>query len=321
MVVLNWNGAEDTCRCLDSIDDSQYPNLRVIVVDNGSRAGQVETIRQRNGDDIDRLIRNEENVGYAAGNNVGIRHAIEDFDCEYVLVLNNDTVVQPDSIGELVRGAQRRSAGIVGPKIRSLEDRSQISEAGGTLYPWIAQHRLRGKGEEDTGQYDEPERVDFVSGACMLVRRDVFESIGLIPTFYFLQWEDIDFCTAADRGGYDIVYWPDAVVYHDTNSSFEREGVTYPMVARGFRNRIWYFRRYSSRMTKLLQFFAVSAVTLPVHFLYYCVFKRDARYLLRVFCGIYLGLINDIGEGPDPDPELNDVAEKAKHTPTCLSSK
>ncbi|MFB6187293.1 MAG: glycosyltransferase family 2 protein [Halobacteriaceae archaeon] len=316
VVVLNWNGADDTCRCIRSIRESKYSKLRTIVVDNGSREGQVSKIRNEHGDFIDTLIENGENLGYAAGNNVGIRHALSEYDCSYVLILNNDTVLEADAISELVQGAEQRDAGIVGPKIQSLQEESIISTAGGKIYSLLGQHKMRGKGEKDEGQYDVPSEVDFVSGACMLIRKEVFEAIGLIPTFYFLQWEDIDFCTEAEKRGFKVLYWPQSLVYHEVNASFEREAKVYPMVTRGFRNRLWYFRRHSTRREKLILLFTLPMITLPIHLFYYIIVRRDIQYIMQFLKGIYWGSTKNIGEGPDPDPELRDVAEKAKHIPT-----
>lgn len=318
VVILNWNGADDTCRCLTSLKKSEYPEFRTIVIDNGSRKGQVSKIKEEHDDFIDLLIENGENMGYAAGNNIGIRRALEDFGCSHILILNNDTLVEEDTISQLVRGATEENAGIVGPKIMSSDEQSKISSAGGKLYPKIGEHRMRGDGEIDEGQYNEPEAVDFVSGGCVLVSRDVFEAIGLIPTYYFLQWEDIDFCTQARKSGFKVLYWPKAVVYHEMNASFERESKVYPMIARGYRNRIWYFKKYTNRYAKIVLSIAIPLYIIPSRMCYYLLFNRDLRYAANFFKGIYLGITKKAGEGADPDPEVRDVAELARSSSTEL---
>lgn len=319
VILLNWNGAEDTCRCLDSLRDVRYSNLQIIVVDNGSREGQVEMIQKEHGGIIDKFIQNEENLGYAAGNNIGIQFAVNELGCSFVLILNNDTVLRSDTITELVYGAIEHEAGIVGPKILEMRDNKNkyINSAGGNFHKLIPHHSMRGNGEQDKGQYNEPREVDFVSGACMLVHQDVFKEIGMIPTFYFLQWEDIDFCTQARRAGYKVIYWPHTEIHHGVSTSFKREGKNYSMVIRGYRNRIWFYRRFYPKL-KYIHIITISLILTPIHIIYYVYNKYNITYFICFIQGLYLGFTTDIGEGPDPDNEFQEVAQKAKETPTEL---
>src|SRR4030042_2187559 len=133
IIILNWNGLEDTIECLNSLKKITYPNYKVILVDNGSKGNDARVLREKFGDYI-HLIENDRNYGYAKGVNIGIRYALANSASEYILLLNNDTVVAPDFLNQLVKLAESDSSvGIVGPKTYYYGSSSRLESIGARL--------------------------------------------------------------------------------------------------------------------------------------------------------------------------------------------
>jgi len=217
IVILNWNGKDVTLECLDSVLKINYKNFRVVVVDNGSQEKIGGAIEARYDNEKVHLIENEQNLGFTGGNNVGIKYAL-DAGAEYVLLLNNDTVVHEDLLGELVKVALGQDKpGIVGPKIYYFDEPERLWFAGNKrsyVYGKPTQIGHRGLGEVDCGQYDVVEELGFVTGCALFVRRDVFEAIGLLDDDYFCSCEDADFCIRANKAGFKLYYAPGARLWH-----------------------------------------------------------------------------------------------------------
>ncbi len=217
-VVLNWNGVADTCECLDSLQACSYPDLAIIVVDNGSAGDDVQRLRARFGASI-HLIENPGNVGFAGGANIGIREALRR-DTDYVLLLNNDAVVHPRFLHELVAPARRLGDFAAAcPKIY-FHDRPQvIYSTGGMVNPWTGSARQVGRGRPDRGQYEDIAARDYADGACMLISREALERVGLLDEDYFAYWEETDWCTRAREAGLRCYYVPAARVWHKAAAS------------------------------------------------------------------------------------------------------
>lgn len=213
VIILNWNGYRDTAECLRSLKRLIYPSCEVVVVDNRSTDGSVTKLQEEFKEVV--YIENKENLGFAEGNNVGIRYALE-HGADYVLLLNNDTLIKADFLEALVKTAEvDEQIGIAGPKIyEGLPDSIRLWYAGGSV-DWKRMKTVhRGFHEDDRGEWDQVEDVDFVSGCAMLIRRPLLERIGLLDDRYFLYYEDTDYCVRACKAGFRIVYVPQAVVYH-----------------------------------------------------------------------------------------------------------
>ena len=172
------------------------------------------------------LIQTGANLGYAGGNNVGLRYALARQDSEYVWLLNNDTVVAPDALTELVRTAETDdSIGMVGSKIVYFENPRLLWYAGANLdsnAPWRMHHR--GLQKEDTGQYDKVEETGFVTGCSLLARAKMLSEIGLLDESFFLYFEDSDLCVRAGSAGWKLVYCPDSVIQHKVSLSMGGAG-------------------------------------------------------------------------------------------------
>lgn len=217
VVVLNWNGGEDTVRCLASVEEQDYPRLVIILVDNGSTDGSLPRVRSRFPEV--RVLENGRNLGYCAGNNTAIERCVQE-GITYTLLLNNDATLEPGAVAELVRRAEaRRDIGILGPKILHAEEPGRIWSAGGDLVVRENVGRLRGKNRPDGPAYDAPADVGFVTGCAMMVRNDVFRTVGLLDPDYFAYLEDVDLCVRARQAGFAVVYVPSARARHREASS------------------------------------------------------------------------------------------------------
>ena len=246
IIVLNWNGLDDTIECLESLRDVTYPNYRVIVVDNGSAGDDVRILRERFGE-CAHIIANDRNYGFAEGNNIGMRYALDSFDPAYLLLLNNDTVIAPDSLDELVKVAESDSTiGIVGPKIYyyDFEGRKDVIwAAGGKVYKWRRWvYRAIGWNEDDLLQYQSTVDVDWVNGAAMMIKSVVVGELSLLDSLYFFGDEDVDYCIRARKRGFRVVYVPTARVWHKVGLSRNKVEVSKKNGKPGFVNLYSYYR-------------------------------------------------------------------------------
>lgn len=218
IIVLTWNGKELTLDCLDSLSRLTYENTALFLVDNASTDGTVQAVRERYGGTVT-IIRNGENLGFSRGNNAGIAAALG-AGHDMIMLLNNDTVVDPDLIAPLVDTMERSpGAGIVGPKIYYYTPPDHIWFAGGEVVLWRGVARHIGIREKDAGQYNEERDVDYITGCALLARREVFERIGMLDHTYRAYFEDTDFCMRARRAGYGIRYVPAGIVWHKVSQS------------------------------------------------------------------------------------------------------
>ena len=213
IILLNWNGLEDTSECLDSLKRITYTNYEVLVVDNGSEGDDVKLLRDRFGDYV-RIIENDKNYGFAEGNNIGMRYVLNR-GTDYVLLLNNDTTVAPDFLDEMIQvGESDEKIGIVGPKIYLYDEPNVIWEAGGRINWWLAALVVLGERQVDVGQYDKLAERDILSGAALFIKAPLLEKISLLDSSFFFGYEDYDFCIRARRAGFKVIYVPKAKVWH-----------------------------------------------------------------------------------------------------------
>lgn len=221
IIILNWNNPSDTIACLDSVQRLEYANYRVLVVDNGSIDDSVIRIRTAH-PDIE-IIETGENLGYAGGNNVGVRNALE-HQADYICILNNDTIIARDSLMLMVNEAESAaSIGVVGPRIHFCEPSNMIFSEGSWI-DWrrgTIHHHAFGQLKDETQPQPakKPKDVDFIIGCCVLFKRSVLETIGLLNTRYYLNYEDVDWCVRAMRAGYRVRYVPQAVLWHHVSAT------------------------------------------------------------------------------------------------------
>jgi len=259
IIVLNWNGKSDTLECLGSLQKLDYSNFETVVVDNGSTDGSENVIRTLF--PSVRVIQTGKNLGYAGGNNVGIKHALSQ-GADYVWLLNNDTMVDPKSLTSLVETAEADpKIAFVGSKIYFYDRPDMIWCVGGTIALATGGSTDHpGMGQEDKGQFDQISDVGYVSGCSLLACRVAIAEIGLLPEEYFLYFEEVDWNLAARRKGYRTVMAPASHVWHKYAEvgDYKDRFIYY-----SFRNRMFIVGKYSPR--HILKAFKVNLSLMKGH--------------------------------------------------------
>ncbi|MHB1415268.1 MAG: glycosyltransferase family 2 protein [Chloroflexota bacterium] len=240
-VILNTNRRADTLECLASLQKSTYQDHHTIVLDNGSTDGSVEAIHSAFPEV--RVVNIEQNHGYAGNNNVGIEAALAQ-GADWVLVLNEDTVLAPDCLARLVEvGESSPRIGIVGPMVYHHDEPNVIQSAGGMLGPYWESHHL-GQNEADHGQFGEPHEVEWLSGCAIMLRRAVIEQVGMLDPRFFYYWEETEWCLRAGKAGWRIVHVPAARLWH---KGVQRDYRPKPSVTYyGTRNRFLMYAKHGA---------------------------------------------------------------------------
>lgn len=216
IIILNWNGKKDTLECLSSVAKINYKNFETIVVDNGSSDDSVAAIK--NDFPNIEIIETKENLGFAEGNNVGIRHALAK-GADALLLLNNDTIVDPNLLQGFANAGKDKEIGVIGAKIYLYYERDKLDHLGGMWNAKRAAFDFIGHGESGDN-WMAPVELDYVCGAAFYVKREVFEKIGFLESQFFLIWEESDFCFRARNSGYKVTSCPDAKIWHKVSASF-----------------------------------------------------------------------------------------------------
>lgn len=264
IITINYNGLKDTCELIESLpaDDK---SLEVIVVDNASTQDEASEIERRFPHVT--VIRSDQNLGFAGGNNLGIKAAHG----KYLFFLNNDTLLEVrgkrlevrDLILPLINRLENDDKiGMVCPKIRFTWGHQPIQFAGYTRLTSITlRNKTIGYGEEDKGQYDTPHLTPYAHGAAMLVKREVIEKVGMMPECYFLYYEELDWSVMIRRAGYDIWYDPAFTVFHKESQT---TGQTSPLKTfYTTRNRLLFAQRNIQGGSKYLTYaYLVSVVAI-----------------------------------------------------------
>ena len=219
IILVNYNGAKDTIECIESIKHTTYEDYEIIVVDNCSTDDSVSILEEYSKRVHFVFLRAEYNNGFSAGNNIAIKEAIEKgFD--YILLLNNDTVVTSDYLEKLIAGFScSRSCGVTISKINYEKDRDIIWYAGGNLNFRTSRTEHWNYNKKDAFEIKKPCKVSFATGCCMCLSKDVIKKVGLMDEDYFLYEEDADYCSRILMNGFDIYYIPDSVIYHKVSKS------------------------------------------------------------------------------------------------------
>jgi len=208
VIVVSYNSEKYISKCIESLLDTNYPNFEIIVVDNGSSDKSLEVLKKYQ--DKIKLIESKKNLGFAGGNNLGIKNS----DGKIIVLINPDAYVTPNSIQEMVIPfLTDDKIMITGPKIL-YPGTTKIQSAGGILYKNGLSRHI-GYGEQDNHQYDLPRTVDYVTGAAMAIKKELFKMTGLFDTIYNpAYYEETEKCFLARKLGYKVVYSPKSTVYH-----------------------------------------------------------------------------------------------------------
>lgn len=249
IITINYNGLKDTCELIDTLPLKDN-SIEVIVVDNGSTQDEVTTIEERYPQV--KVIRSKENLGFAGGNNLGIKAA----QGKYLLFLNNDTLLKPlasDLRPLLTRLESSPKIGMVCPKIKFSWGNQLIQFAGYTpLTPITIRNKAIGCGEVDHGQYNTSHPTPYAHGAAMMIKREVIEKAGLMPECYFLYYEELDWSLMIQRAGYEIWYEPACTIFHKESQTTGQNSPlrTYYIT----RNRLLFTQRNQQGMVKYITY-------------------------------------------------------------------
>jgi GT2 family glycosyltransferase len=261
IVVLNWNNANDTIECIKSILMIKHTRYQLYVVDNFSTDNSIETIcrylqkikahyRRVNELDLERvrlekfrviIVRSDSNKGYSGGNNIAIKFIVSKNLADYIWILNNDTIVGENALTSMVEMADSEPRiGIVGSKILDYYNKEQIRTAGGgrvDCQRGITKHIAMFEPQDWNG----PVMMDYVTGASMLIKKELIEGIGSLDEGYFLYWEDVDYSFRAVEHGYKLAYCKDSLVWHKESATTGRDLVR---LYYWYRNALYFFKTH-----------------------------------------------------------------------------
>ena len=269
IIILNWNGRDDTLACLESLGKIAYADFSVIVVDNGSADNSVEAIRAAF-PEVD-LIETGANLGFSGGNNVGIQQALAR-GADYVLLLNNDTVVDPGLLDAFVAAAGHYpDAGVFSAKIYFHAEPKRIWYAGARWNDKTVRFEQVGEGVLDDGQrFSTLCETDYACGCAFFVPAARLREIGLLDDQFFLYFEETDWCYRARKAGYPSIFVPEAKLWHKVSVSFGGEGSPLALYFQT-RNRLLWAKRHAT-LRRRLGVYAESV---------YALFRRFAFPLVR----------------------------------------
>jgi GT2 family glycosyltransferase len=295
-IVLSWNGREDTLRCLESLTRVEHADLGIICVDNGSTDGSQQAIGER----FPQVVQIEAgaNLGYAGGNNLGLRHALES-GARWMVLVNNDATVAPDVIEGFERVARERPrAGILAGKVYFAERPHTIWFAGQRVSELLGYSgRPRGYGRPDGPRYCRVARTGRAVGALMAISRQAIESVGLLDEELFVYVEDVDWALRTRGAGMEVVFAPEARAWHRVSASSGGEAASTHTLYYGVRNTVTVLERRRPlnpvgtilRRLSILATFSAHAVTRAN--------RREALHAVRAgFADAYRGRLGQRAE-------------------------
>lgn len=221
VIIINWNGGEVFKDCLKSLSKIDYKNWELIVVDNGSTDGSDKLVESGEWRVGSKLIHNNKNAGFAKANNQGIEFTKG----KYILLLNNDTKVEPDFLSKLVgRMENDNSLGVIQPKIFLMDKKGYLDNAGSFL-TWIGFLDHWGFMQKDGLEFNQEKEIFSAKGACMLIRKKIIDKVGLFDEDFFSYFEESDFCWRVHLLGYKVIFYPQARIYHKVGFTIKRLNV------------------------------------------------------------------------------------------------
>ena len=277
IILLNYNGYKDTLEAIKSLEKINYNDFKIVVVDNNSTDNSFNILKEEI-KDKHYLIQSGKNAGFAFGNNIGIKFALEK-GADYILLINNDTEVEKDFLNILVEDFQKdEKIGLTTGLILNYYDKNKVWYAGGEI-EW---NKFYGAHFDEDKRVDEIEleekEVSFATGCLMLIKKEVFENIGLLPEEYFMYYEDVDFCAKLSNSGYKIHYNPKSIIYHKISAA-SGESESPFAIEWNTRNRIKFMKKYKNNISKI-QYIKAKVffyITRVIKFIEYILNKRNDK--------------------------------------------
>lgn len=265
IITVNYNGCADTCEMIESLKQHENYPYELIVVDNGSASLEDYTLLKEKYPDV-KVIRSDDNLGFAGGNNIGIQFATGN----YLFFLNNDTIITRPILEILVKRLESNAKiGCVSPKTTFWPQSNKLQYAGATKMSYITlRNEFTGYMQEDDGRFDTPQETAFANGAAMMIRSVDLQKYGLMAEHYFLYYEELDWCAFMQKAGFSIWYEPQAVVGHKESASV---GLQSPLqVYYHTRNRLIFAKRtLSDSFERRCSYIYQTLVALPKRLLIY----------------------------------------------------
>lgn len=277
IVILNYNTINDTVECINSLKNIDYSNYEIAVVDNSETMDCYNSLTGKFNEY--KIIRADENLGYANGNNIGIKYALDN-GADYICVLNNDVIVENDFLSKIVKVLnENEDAGIAGPCICEYKDRSKVQCAGASISLYTGLTKRIGRGMLYDNSNKENYDVDFLGGASFVCKREVFERVGLIPENYFLFFEETEFCIKAKKSGYRLICVNESKVYHKGSSTISKfGGLSYYFLNR---NRVVFIKRNCNIIQK-----TVFSIYIFIEAVGRIIIRKEPKLLIKnLICG------------------------------------
>lgn len=284
IVVLNWNGREMTADCLRSLLAMEGVNFRILVIDNGSSDGSERFLRE-SFSQVD-VIANGRNLGFAAGCNIGMRRALEE-NADYVFLINNDTLVAPSLLQELVKeGEADPRIAIVSPKIYYFVPPDAIWWVGGTYSCWIGIAKHSDLRKRDSGKHDRVRNIEWATGCAMLLRCAALRRVGLFDEQFFGNGEDLDLSLRMRQVGYLVRYVPTARLWHREGIDYRRNVGEHVRAFTLIRNLLWVMHKHA-RFYQWLTFWPVFLCYYVPKLLLMEASRGDFRSCFSILHGIF----------------------------------
>ncbi len=322
IIILNWNGWKDTIECLDSVIDNNYKNYDLIILDNSSKDESIKKINNHLKNlksknisffDLDEkdielfelnslnknkkskknifFIKNDFNYGFAGGNNIGIKFALRKLNSDFVLLLNNDTIVDSNFLIELINVTnEKEKVGLVGPKVYyyNFNNKKNVIQWSDSYFiSQIGLIKNSKRGNIDNFEDDCYKEVTFLYGACLLINKDIIEKVGLLDNDYFLYWEETDLCYKVRKLGYNLYFVPKSKIWHKLDEKVRLSQTSSYYYSR---NALMFAKKNLEGLEKLLFFLFFNFIRMPLSlFLYYIIYKKKdvAKMFLK---GSYHGI-------------------------------
>ena len=246
IVLLNYNHIEETKACLTSIEQTGYPHLKVILVDNASKEPHREEVLQQF--PWVQWIQSEENLGYSGGNNLGIKKALE-LEVDGIMILNNDTTLPPHFFDNFLKELKPKT--LYGGVPVQMDQQTHIDHLGGVWDVRSGRFRLIAA-NTPLSQLTSIPRVDYIAGSLILAPKEFFQTVGLFDPLYFLFWEEADLCHRAVAAGYHLAIQKEAIYAHHKSASIENPSKLKPYY--WWRNRLYYIEKNLTAQEKLALF-------------------------------------------------------------------
>ena len=293
VILVNWKKYNLTSKCIDSLNKSNYKNFKIILVDNEYSEKSLIDLRNKHKELI--VFKEKNNLGFAGGNNIGIRYALEN-DYDYIMLLNNDTEVKENFILPLVERIEKdHFLGAVQPLILNFSNKSIIWNAGGKLNKFLGLTSTRLNNNKLNSSIVFDDYTDWISGCCILIKSEILTKVGLLDEKFFNYYEDVDWSLRMKNLGYDLGFVKESIIYHHGSSSSKnkktKEGVISSKIHYfNIRNHILLLKKHKNLFNFFgIVFFQIIKIT---SYIFYFLIRFRFNKLTMVLKGLKHGLNN-----------------------------